>query len=83
MILGYFFYFSIKAYTVGTHQNCLSEAIQIGTQIACFYGEMEKIFLGNQTLRFKKIPFFMALWNPYLSNTAVWIDAQLPGGSGF
>ena len=40
-----FHYFSIKTYVVGTHWNCLAEAILMSTHNICFYGEIMKIIL--------------------------------------
>ena len=43
MILGYFSYFSIKTYVVGTHLKHLTEVLQMSTHNICFLGELEKI----------------------------------------
>ena len=43
IILGYFFYFSIKMFVVGIDWKHLTEAILMSTHSIRFYGELEKI----------------------------------------
>ena len=42
IILGSFFYVSIKMYFVGTHQKCLGEALLKNTHNIRCYGELKK-----------------------------------------
>ena len=44
IILGFFSYFSIKTYVVGTHWKRLVEALPMSTHNICFYGELENYY---------------------------------------
>ena len=40
---GYFSYFSMKIYVVGTHKKRLAEALLMSNYNICFHGEIRKI----------------------------------------
>ena len=39
-------YLFIKAYVVGTHLNCIDDAIQMSTHNICLYKEVDKKYTG-------------------------------------
>ena len=46
MIMRFFLIFFIKAYIVGTHLNCIDDAIQMSTHNICLYKEVDKKYTG-------------------------------------
>ena len=46
MIMRFFLIFFIKAYVVGTHLNCIDDAIQMSTHNICLYKEVDKKYTG-------------------------------------
>ena len=43
---GYFSYFSMKTYVVGTHEKRITEALLMSTHNICFCRELRKISVG-------------------------------------